>query len=105
MVCSAACGLDRLFSAAGPPSFPTPPHAMSSNTIYPRSQDPLHGITLKQILTELQARFGWEGMAREVPIRCFSKDPSINSSLTFLRRTPWARKQVEDWYVSVFVLK
>lgn len=73
--------------------------------IYPRSVDPLHGITLKQIVTELQARFGWEEMAREIPIRCFSKDPSINSSLTFLRRTPWARKQVEDWYVSVFVLK
>ena len=86
------------------PDFPAPPRDMPSN-IYPRSQDPLHGITLKQILTELQARFGWEGMAREVPIRCFSKDPSINSSLTFLRRTPWARKQVEDWYVSVFVLK
>ncbi len=92
-----------------PSNFPALPRDMPSNSpnnsIYPRSQDPLHGITLKQILTELQARFGWEGMAREVPIRCFSKDPSINSSLTFLRRTPWARKQVEDWYVSVFVLK
>ena len=69
--------------------------------IYPRTPDPLHGVTLKQIVTELQARFGWEEMARTVPIRCFSKEPSISSSLTFLRRTPWARKQVEDWYVSV----
>ena len=73
-------------------------------SIYPRSSDPLHGITLKQIVTELQARFGWEEMARTVPLRCFSKNPSIASSLTFLRRTPWARKQVEDWYVSALVL-
>jgi uncharacterized protein (DUF2132 family) len=73
-------------------------------SIYPRARDPLHGVTLKQIVTELQARFGWEEMARQVPLRCFSKDPSIASSLTFLRRTPWARKQVEDWYVSAVAL-
>ncbi len=100
---SAACGHDRLFSATRL-SGAAACHAKQQH-LSARSQDPLHGITLKQILTELQARFGWEGMAREVPIRCFSKDPSLNSSLTFLRRTPWARKQVEDWYVSVFVLK
>lgn len=63
------------------------------------SRDPLHGVTLEQILNVLLARHGWDGMARRVPIRCFQFDPSIKSSLTFLRRTPWARQQVEAWYV------
>lgn len=63
------------------------------------SNDPLHGVTLEKLLTELVAQFGWEELARRVPIRCFQFDPSIKSSLTFLRKTPWARAKVEDVYV------
>ena len=63
-----------------------------------KSNDPLHGVTLEQILTELVAHFGWEEMGRQVAIRCFLFDPSIKSSLTFLRKTPWARSKVEDMY-------
>lgn len=59
----------------------------------------LDGITLETIVTLLSARLGWEAMAAEVPIRCFSHDPSIKSSLKFLRRTPWARAKVEQLYL------
>jgi len=64
------------------------------------SKDPLHGITLERLLTEMVERHGWETLGREIRIRCFNFDPSIKSSLTFLRRTPWARKKLEDWYIS-----
>jgi len=64
-----------------------------------RSNDPLHGITLERILTELAEEFGWEEMGRRVPVRCFLHDPSIKSSLTFLRKTPWARTKVEQLYM------
>lgn len=64
----------------------------------PHPNDPLHGVTLEMILTRLVERHGWAALAREVPIRCFQFDPSIKSSLTFLRRTPWARARVEDLY-------
>jgi uncharacterized protein (DUF2132 family) len=63
-----------------------------------RPKDPLHGVTLEAMLTYLHARHGWEGLAAIVPIRCFQFDPSIKSSLTFLRRTPWARAKVEELY-------
>ena len=63
------------------------------------SKDPLHGITLERLLTELVAQFGWAELGRRVPVRCFLHDPSVKSSLTFLRRTPWARAKVEDLYV------
>ena len=66
----------------------------------PASNDPLHGITLERIVTELVENFGWEQLGRSVPIRCFLYDPSIKSSLTFLRRTPWARSKVEEMYVN-----
>lgn len=63
------------------------------------SKDPLHGITLERLLTELVARHGWAELGRRVPVRCFLFDPSIKSSLTFLRKTPWARAKVEALYV------
>jgi len=66
----------------------------------PRSNDPLHGITLETIVIALVDRHGWDALARAVPIRCFQFDPSVKSSLTFLRRTPWARAKVEALYVS-----
>lgn len=61
-------------------------------------KDPLHGKTLEAILTELHAYYGWEQLAVRVPIRCFTFDPSIKSSLAFLRKTPWARTKVENLY-------
>jgi uncharacterized protein (DUF2132 family) len=60
--------------------------------------DPLHGVKLEQMLVRMVERYGWKTMADEIPIRCFQIDPSIKSSLTFLRKTPWARKKFEDWY-------
>ncbi|MFU8838762.1 MAG: VF530 family DNA-binding protein [Thiohalomonadaceae bacterium] len=65
-----------------------------------RRQDPLHGITLETLLTELVERYGWEALAQQIRINCFSKKPSIASSLKFLRRTPWARAKVEALYLS-----
>ena len=61
-------------------------------------RDPLHGITLERMLTELEGRYGWEELGRRITIRCFTHDPSISSSLKFLRRTPWARTKVEQLY-------
>ncbi|MEY4940658.1 MAG: hypothetical protein RIQ93_2393 [Verrucomicrobiota bacterium] len=63
------------------------------------SKDPLHGVTLEQLLKELVAHYGWEEMGRSIPIRCFTHDPSIKSSLTFLRKTPWARAKVEALFI------
>jgi uncharacterized protein (DUF2132 family) len=65
----------------------------------PASKDPLHGVTLERLLTELVDEFGWDELGRKVPVRCFVHDPSIKSSLTFLRKTPWARTKVEQLYV------
>ena len=61
-------------------------------------KNPLHGITLKAIVTVLVAHFGWDELAQRIPVNCFSNDPSIKSSLTFLRKTPWARDKVESLY-------
>jgi uncharacterized protein (DUF2132 family) len=65
----------------------------------PQPKNPLHGVTLAMILERLVERMGWEEMGRAVPIRCFTHDPSIKSSLQFLRRTPWARAEVEALYL------
>jgi uncharacterized protein (DUF2132 family) len=69
------------------------------------AKDPLHGITLEALLTELVARHGWASMGRSIDIRCFTQDPSIPSSLKFLRKTPWAREKVEELYLTGKVLK
>ena len=61
--------------------------------------DPLHGITLEMILKELASQIGWQEMGKAIDIRCFTHDPNIKSSLTFLRRTPWARAKVEALYL------
>lgn len=63
------------------------------------SNDPLHGVTLEQILVSLVEQYGWDSLGASIDIRCFNYDPSIKSSLKFLRRTPWARKKVEELYV------
>lgn len=64
-----------------------------------QSKNPLHGITLEQILVNLVDTLGWQEMGRQVDIRCFNSDPSIKSSLKFLRKTEWARKKVETLYI------
>lgn len=64
----------------------------------PGSQDPLHGVTLQMIVTRLVERYGWEELGRRIRIKCFTNDPSITSSLKFLRKTPWARQKVESLY-------
>jgi uncharacterized protein (DUF2132 family) len=61
--------------------------------------NPLHGITLQKMLLSLLGFYGWDGLAARIKIRCFQNDPSLKSSLKFLRRTPWARQKVEDLYL------
>jgi uncharacterized protein (DUF2132 family) len=63
-------------------------------------KDPLHGVTLEMILTRLVERYGWDKLGALIPIQCFRNDPSVKSSLKFLRRTPWARKKVEELYLT-----
>ena len=65
-----------------------------------QSKDPLHGKTLEMIVTHLVEMYGWEELGNRIRINCFRDNPSIKSSLTFLRKTPWARKKVEDLYVN-----
>jgi uncharacterized protein (DUF2132 family) len=70
---------------------PAPPPAQPRN--------PLHGLTLEAVVTALVDRYGWPGLGERIPIRCFLVDPSLRSSLAFLRRTPWAREKVEGLYL------
>jgi len=72
---------------------PTPVNKVMSN-------DPLHGITLKEILTLLVDKYGWQELGQRITIKCFTNDPSITSSLKFLRKTPWARTKVEALYIN-----
>jgi uncharacterized protein (DUF2132 family) len=65
-------------------------------------RNPLHGLTLKYIVIRLSEHLGWDGLAARVNINCFKQDPSVQSSLKFLRKTPWARLQVEDLYLTIF---
>ncbi|MDB3989799.1 VF530 family protein [Pseudomonadales bacterium] len=65
-----------------------------------QANNPLHGVTLEQLLTRLLEQYGWEGLAQRIDINCFKSDPSIKSSLKFLRKTEWARKKVERLYIS-----
>ena len=67
-----------------------------------QSADPLHGITLKEIVVKLHEYYGWEELSNRIRINCFYENPSINSSLKFLRKTPWARTKVEELFVSTF---
>ncbi len=67
----------------------------------PQPNNPLHGIKLEQIITELESHYGWEYMGTIIKIKCFTDNPSIKSSLKFLRRTPWARTKVETMYLKM----
>ena len=64
-----------------------------------QTRNPLHGKTLQSLVEELEACYGWAGLAEQIPIRCFALEPSVNSSLKFLRKTPWAREKVESLYL------
>ena len=70
---------------------------MSEQQQQPRN--PLHGLTLERMLTDLVDYYGWEDLGQRIPVRCFNLDPSISSSLRFLRKTPWAREKVEQLYI------
>ncbi|RIX45145.1 MAG: DUF2132 domain-containing protein [Rhodocyclales bacterium GT-UBC] len=70
-----------------------------------QSNNPLHGITLEALLNQLVAEYGWSTLGQQIDIRCFTHDPSIASSLKFLRRTPWARERVESLYVHMLLHK
>jgi len=65
----------------------------------PHNRDPLHGITLKMLVTRLVEEYGWQTLGNKINIKCFTSDPSIASSLKFLRKTPWARQKVEALYL------
>lgn len=65
-----------------------------------QTNNPLHGITLETIVTSLVEHYGWDELGKRIDIRCFNSDPSIKSSLKFLRKTPWARKKVEELYIA-----
>jgi uncharacterized protein (DUF2132 family) len=70
-------------------------------SLTPNSKDPLHGVTLEALLQALVERYGWTELGERIPVRCFQFDPSISSSLKFLRKTPWARAKVESCYVEM----
>ncbi len=72
---------------------------MTSTPVATQAHNPLHGLTLEVIVTALAEYYGWEGLAERIPVRCFASDPSVNSSLKFLRKTPWARDKVEGLYL------
>jgi uncharacterized protein (DUF2132 family) len=72
-----------------------------NNSINPQPNNPLHGVKLADILERLVAEYGWEEMGVLIKIRCFTHNPSIKSSLAFLRKTPWARTKVEELYLSI----
>jgi uncharacterized protein (DUF2132 family) len=70
---------------------------MSNNQI----NNPLHGITLEKVVTSLVDYYGWDALSKQIDINCFKSNPSIKSSLKFLRKTPWAREKVEDLYLAI----
>ena len=76
---------------------PPPPNKPPAPTT--QARNPLHGLTLEAIVTALVDYYGWEGLGERIPVRCFTSDPSITSSLKFLRKTPWAREKVEGLYL------
>lgn len=67
----------------------------------PQGNNPMHGMTLEKIVTFLAERYGWDQLGKRIRIRCFQSDPSVKSSLKFLRKTPWARKKVEDLFLNI----
>lgn len=75
-------------------------NAQSTKQASEQPNNPLHGITLEQLVIQLQQHYGWDGLAKRININCFKSEPSVKSTLKFLRRTPWARTQVENLYMN-----
>jgi uncharacterized protein (DUF2132 family) len=82
-----------------PSTLPPKPTSTQARNPVPQARNPLHGITLEQIVTALEQGYGWDGLAQRIPLRCFSHEPSVKSSLKLLRKTPWAREKVESLYL------
>jgi DNA-binding protein VF530 len=82
---------------APPP--PSEPPSQPQAQPQPQPRNALHGITLEAMVTALSTQYGWDGLAERIPLRCFSSNPSVRSSLKFLRSTPWAREKVESLYL------
>ena len=95
---AAKAGLDAQIAAEAARAKPAPAPVPATGRTHPR--DPLHGVKLETIVTTLFDRHGWAEMADRIPVRCFQINPSVKSSLTFLRKTPWARQRVESWYIA-----
>lgn len=81
--------------SSSPPDAPATPQP----TVAAQPRNPLHGVTLEAMVTALADFYGWDGLAQRIPVRCFALDPSVPSSLKFLRKTPWAREKVEGLYL------
>ena len=86
-----------MMASLKPPANNKTPEPATTATLK-QPKNPLHGITLEVIVTALVTHFGWDALAQRIPVNCFRNDPSIKSSLTFLRKTPWARDKVESLY-------
>ena len=91
-------------AAPGRPQQGQPPRGAATRAAAERGgtnqpRNPLHGITLEAVVTALVDHYGWDGLGERIPVRCFNLDPSIPSSLRFLRKTPWAREKVEGLYL------
>jgi uncharacterized protein (DUF2132 family) len=82
-----------------PPQGQPPEEAGKDAAPKEQPRNPLHGLTLEAIVTALVAHYGWDGLGERIPVRCFNVDPSVPSSLRFLRKTPWAREKVEGLYL------
>lgn len=83
--------------ATSPPM--TPPMTPSMTPPSAQARNPLHGLTLQAIVTQLADFYGWDDLGQRIPVRCFTHEPSVGSSLKFLRKTPWAREKVESLYL------
>jgi uncharacterized protein (DUF2132 family) len=81
------------------PELPTPPQTPERPEPPEQPRNPLHGITLEAMVRALEAHYGWAELGQRIPVRCFTHEPSVNSSLKFLRKTPWAREKVEGLYL------
>ncbi|WP_298207938.1 VF530 family protein [Acidovorax sp.] len=89
-----ASAADLASTAPQPTDAPPAPHTPAK-----QPRNPLHGVTLEAMVVALADYFGWDELGRQIPIRCFQSDPSVGSSLKFLRKTPWAREKVESLYL------
>ena len=85
--------------ASPPGTAPLPATAAPASKPPTQKHNPLHGITLEAMVTALSEHYGWPGLAERIPVRCFALNPSVKSSLAFLRKTPWAREKVEGLYL------